>query len=386
MKKIVLVSIACLFALISSAQLKVDSLGRVTVKKAPVSTDSYTSLPSDRKNLLSMHVFGEHGRCKAGAKLAFGDFVDRDAGGFNVMVGEYTDSLDTDQLWLHGKNGVYFTRKSAVLENPAHTIAHYNDNEGNNFYFNCEVYAQGFHVSSDRSLKTNITNMESALSQIQKVQGVSYNLKSTASVKPIQQSAPRFSSEKEQQDYLIEQKFQELEKKRLEKKRMGFIAQDIQKIFPELVEENKDGILSVDYIGLIPVLVEAIKEQQDQIDELKTRIPPSNSLRSLFSTDSAEEMSETKSINDDVMKGIALYQNVPNPFNSRTEIQYSLTGEEKNAFIYVFNMQGSLQKRYNADSSGSLIIEAAELTPGMYIYSLVVDGKEVDAKRMILTN
>jgi len=33
----------------------------------------------------------------------------------------------------------------------------------------------------------------------------------------------------------------------------------------------------------------------------------------------------------------------------------------------------------------SLTIEAAELAPGMYIYSLIADGKEVDSKRMIVT-
>jgi len=33
----------------------------------------------------------------------------------------------------------------------------------------------------------------------------------------------------------------------------------------------------------------------------------------------------------------------------------------------------------------SLTIEASEFTPGMYIYSLIADGKEIDSKRMIVT-
>ncbi|MEO6252235.1 MAG: tail fiber domain-containing protein [Ferruginibacter sp.] len=49
----------------------------------------------------------------------------------------------------------------------------------------------------------------------------------------------------------------------------GVLAQEVQKIFPGLVNENKDGMLSVNYSGLIPVLIESIKEQQQQIDELK---------------------------------------------------------------------------------------------------------------------
>jgi hypothetical protein len=34
---------------------------------------------------------------------------------------------------------------------------------------------------------------------------------------------------------------------------------------------------------------------------------------------------------------------------------------------------------------GSIIINGAELNPGMYLYTLIADGKEVDTKRMILT-
>jgi hypothetical protein len=38
------------------------------------------------------------------------------------------------------------------------------------------------------------------------------------------------------------------------------------------VKEGRDGILSVNYSGLIPVMIESIKEQQHQIDELKTLV------------------------------------------------------------------------------------------------------------------
>jgi hypothetical protein len=34
---------------------------------------------------------------------------------------------------------------------------------------------------------------------------------------------------------------------------------------------------------------------------------------------------------------------------------------------------------------GEVIIQGSELKSGLYIYSLIVDGKEIDSKRMILT-
>ena len=52
-------------------------------------------------------------------------------------------------------------------------------------------------------------------------------------------------------------------------RKLGFIAQEVEKIIPELVKTDSEGMKSVDYISVIPVLVEALKNQQKQIDELK---------------------------------------------------------------------------------------------------------------------
>jgi hypothetical protein len=56
------------------------------------------------------------------------------------------------------------------------------------------------------------------------------------------------------------------------KKGIGVIAQEVQEVLPEVVVENSDGILSVAYGNIVGVLIEAIKEQQKQIDELKSKI------------------------------------------------------------------------------------------------------------------
>ena len=54
--------------------------------------------------------------------------------------------------------------------------------------------------------------------------------------------------------------------------KIGLLAQENIEVFPELVKEgdDKNGTLSVNYQGLVPVLINAIKEQQAQIDELKS--------------------------------------------------------------------------------------------------------------------
>ena len=52
-----------------------------------------------------------------------------------------------------------------------------------------------------------------------------------------------------------------------DKRQIGLIAQDMQKVFPELVVEDKEGYLSVDYSRFTSVLLKAIQEQQQQIQD-----------------------------------------------------------------------------------------------------------------------
>jgi hypothetical protein len=60
-----------------------------------------------------------------------------------------------------------------------------------------------------------------------------------------------------------------------EEKRIGFIAQEVEKVIPELVFTNnntEDKIKGIHLDNITAVLVEAIKEQQKIIEELKVRI------------------------------------------------------------------------------------------------------------------
>ena len=50
---------------------------------------------------------------------------------------------------------------------------------------------------------------------------------------------------------------------------IGFIAQDVEKIFPTLVKTNKDGFKSVKYINFVPILVQGYREQAEELRKLK---------------------------------------------------------------------------------------------------------------------
>ena len=53
---------------------------------------------------------------------------------------------------------------------------------------------------------------------------------------------------------------------------MGFIAQDLEKVYPELVKKRTDGKRTVDYDLLVPALVEAIKELKNTVDKQQKQI------------------------------------------------------------------------------------------------------------------
>jgi hypothetical protein len=53
---------------------------------------------------------------------------------------------------------------------------------------------------------------------------------------------------------------------------MGVIAQEVERIISEVVTTNSEGFKNVAYGNIVGLLIEAIKEQQTQIDYLKTKV------------------------------------------------------------------------------------------------------------------
>jgi hypothetical protein len=90
----------------------------------------------------------------------------------------------------------------------------------------------------------------------------------------------------------------------------------------------------------------------------------------------------------DVKSGAAeLFQNNPNPFSTDTEIKMSLPESARQAQLIVYNMEGKQLKNIQVPERGqaSIKISGSELAAGMYLYALIVDGKVVDTKRLVLT-
>lgn len=93
-------------------------------------------------------------------------------------------------------------------------------------------------TTSDERKKTNIVPITSALEKIQDINGVYFDWKDTQHQGKIQSA--------------------------------GVIAQDVEKVLPEAVVRDDDDNLSVNYGSLIGLLINAVKEQQKEIEILKS--------------------------------------------------------------------------------------------------------------------
>ncbi|MBD5397472.1 hypothetical protein HDR62_04975 [bacterium] len=108
--------------------------------------------------------------------------------------------------------------------------------------------ATGISSLSDERYKTNIRPIEASLEKIKQINTVRF-------------------------DYVQEDKLPEKVVDSTRSNRVGFIAQELQKILPEAVNYDPyERVYTVDYSVVIPFLVKAIQEQQAEIEELKRLI------------------------------------------------------------------------------------------------------------------
>lgn len=106
------------------------------------------------------------------------------------------------------------------------------------------VVGSNIACPSDARFKKDISTIPNALALVEQLRGVNYRW---------------------QGEQFPDREFPEGQQ-------VGLIAQEVREIVPQAVIEQSDGYLAVDYARLVPLLIEGMKEQQKQIDELKTRL------------------------------------------------------------------------------------------------------------------
>jgi hypothetical protein len=185
----------------------------------------------------------------------------------------------------------------------------------------------------------------------------------------------------------------ELGTKSVPVRQTGFVAQEVEAIIKKSgyvfsgveVPQNERDHYSIRYGEFVVPLVKAmqelttiVKEQEKKFEEQQIEITELKKKLGVYEGSINETNSNIKT---------ALFQNNPNPFSVDTEIKMTLPETASKVNLIVYNLEGKQLSDILVSERGDAkaIISASELSAGMYLYALIVDGKIVDTKRLILT-
>ena len=157
---------------------------------------------------------------------------------FSTPAADY--SVDN---WVDGPEGVYTQSRVGVgittpqfqLDVVGTTQIIGQVNVTGNINVSGIVTATDFDSLSDANLKTNVVVIDNPLDKVTQLRGVNFDWKEN------------------------------------NRASMGVIAQEVEEILPQLVHGHETK--TVNYNGLIGLLIECVKKQQEEIEELKKRLP-----------------------------------------------------------------------------------------------------------------
>ena len=137
----------------------------------------------------------------------------------------------------------------------------------------------------------------------------------------------------------------------------GLAADQLQKVYPELVYKDAEGNYSINYIEMVPLLVQSIKELSAKVTSLEQQ---------LGIAEKAEVKAESEETDD-----IALV--VPEGAKDATLSFFDLSGKQVRT------------ARVTAVSSNAKTYTRG-LPSGAYVCTLVVDGQVKSSRKIVVTN
>jgi hypothetical protein len=269
-------------------------------------------------------------------------------------------------------------------------------------FFGGALFAQSQTIGSDSLLKQNINQLTNATEILNQLKPVTFEFK---------------------QDPELERLHLSLENQ------FGLIAQDVEQILPELIT-NVTAPAVFDSLGnqmyaplsfkglnqeaFIPILIQGFKEQQATVDSLQNELSQKDSLindvndrltqlenclgnllpmlcqinNSAIYENNEEAQSELiHTLNLELFDGenIVLEQNIPNPFAERTVINYFLPESVRDAKIIFYSQEGRMINEMNITERGNgrVNVYGADLSKGIYSYTLICDGQVIATKKMV---
>lgn len=293
----------------------------------------------------------------------------------------------------------------------------------------------GWFQTSDGSYKSDIEENVPGLDFILKLRPVTYHLDVHKLAAHLEEDMGRDENGEKSMAEPCELKL----KSRDEKSAIlytGFVAQEVEAASRDIgyafngisAPQNDNGLYSINYAAFTVPIVKAIQEQQLQLDRLSpegfdTLMDEVQTLKEENETLQARQdelMNENLRMQQQLGEMLALLgtlsdqvqnccqagadaengtgsrrqsmnqplleQNIPNPFTENTLISYYLPEGFRTASIIVTDINGTQLMHFTLSEPGfgHVVIEGGSLGAGTYVYTLVVNGRRVDSKRMVL--
>lgn len=300
-------------------------------------------------------------------------------GNFNVAVGFGALGINTNEGWNTAVGYHAGPKKSSfynctAIGNLASPTASNSVRIGNSSVNNIGGYALWSSVSDGR-FKRDIKEDISGLEFINQLRPISYT--------PDRKAIDKFLG-------IPDSLTMPLDPRSTAVRQTGFVAQEVEAIVKKSgyvfggveAPQNENDHYSIRYAEFVVPLVKAVQELSAKLQEQQEV-----HQREIFALKQQLGIN-TNDVNDlQANSNAVLFQNNPNPFSFDTEIKMTLPEATRQAHLTVYNMEGKQLKniQINDRNNTSVKISGSELPAGMYLYALIVDGKVVDTKRLVLT-
>lgn len=406
MKNFYLLTAILLIPFLTHAQLKVDSIGRVGIATTP---NDYYKLQVAALNSQGVLIQRE-GTPQGLTQIGLSVSSQANSGTFSyglysrVLPYTYNSIVHTGVYGMSSGSpfqnyGIFgrinFGNKGAAVCGSINNADYVNIDTCYAGYFHGLTHVQGnFSVSGTINgvLLSNSSSLRSSLfDDASTVNSITYRLQGLTAHAffisgPVPAETPSLAEKLGEADSMFEErnmvddfliKSSTIEKQVFSKQHFGLDADQLEEVFPDLVYEQEDGTKSINYVEMVPILVQAINELKCEIEALKSRNSEGNQKVMKYTS---EGRASEKLIS------LSLGQNKPNPFSNSTTIEVCIPKDVQKTFIYVYDLQGKKVEQVDITARGKQNVQftSANLTDGMYLYSLIADGKVIETKRMIV--
>jgi trimeric autotransporter adhesin len=256
-------------------------------------------------------------------------------------------------------------------------------------------------TSSDSRFKTNVTENVKGLSFIKKLRPVTYKLNTEAmddfvtanlpdSIKTTHKAGLNFAPS----SAIVHS---------------GFLAQEVEQAAQEVGyvssivyhPSHNNDMYGIAYAEIVVPLVKAVQEQQviiekqdsinqalqNQINQILSTCCGAGNRTNQNNTGGTDKGTGSVDVQLSDANNVVLNQNVPNPYAESTVITFTIPENAGFAQIIFNDTKGQILKIVDIKTKGrgQLNVFASDLSSGVYSYSLYIDGKIMDTKKMLKT-